>query len=73
MEMFLLNSEPGQTVCLAVEDFLGVFHKFVEDFDDVSVLQLSNRMAPLMGQIRQLANMFGIHPDSKSCLLLLVF
>lgn len=50
-----------------------MFHKFVEDFDDVSVLQLSNRMAPLMGQIRQLANMFGIHPDSKTCLLLFVF
>lgn len=51
---------------MAVEDFLDVLHKFVEDFDDVSVLQLRNRMSPLMHQIRQLANMFAIHPDSKT-------
>lgn len=46
------------------------FRRSVVFVTDNSVLQLTQRLAPLIAQIRNLAKVLSIHPDGESELIL---
>lgn len=52
-------------MCNAFDKYLETFRRNVIFVDDKSVLQLSQRLAALIAQIRNLAKVLSIHPDGK--------
>lgn len=52
-------------MCNAFDKYLETFRRNVIFVDDKSVLQLSQRLAPLISQIRNLAKVLSIHPDGN--------
>lgn len=54
-----------QALCKCVEEYLTQFGRVVLNFNDRTVLKLSQRLSPMMQQIRMLAKVLAIHPDGN--------
>lgn len=52
-------------MCNTFNQYLESFRRTVVFVDDKSILQLGQRLAPLIAQIRNLAKVLSIHPDGK--------
>lgn len=62
-----------KTLCGAVEEFLQVFVQLVDLFaEGTTLLELANRLATVMRQVGQLAQMLAIHPNGSYCFLKII-
>lgn len=57
-------------MCKTFDKYMETFRRSVVFVTDNSVLQLTQRLAPLIAQIRNLAKVLSIHPDGESELIL---
>lgn len=62
-----------QVMCDAFDKYLETFRRSVVFVEDKSIVQLAERVLPLIMQIRNLAKVLSIHPDGKFSFFLCIF